>query len=232
MNRRFFIGAMSFVSMQLIESRAKIAIGSVSDSQYLAACLMGRMDFRRGCSQHPPPSDNDDRLLHGYLAQIGSSLHVAPVLKYLAGSSCDHGAYAESAAGQETVYVGTELVDAEFSNTFWGDVALRGILAHECAHLVQFRRGTGGRATRELEADYVAGYDLGARWRNESFDIDAFLNSILEKSDFVSIDRSHGTAAQRVRCIREGFKAGLMRQNVHEVFESAYSVAVSITRSR
>ena len=130
---------------------------------------------------------------------MGPVLKVAPTLKYL-GDTCDLKAYAEHTTAHDTVYIGEQMVDAEFGDDRWGDVALRGILAHECAHLVQFRSAEGASSpTLELEADYVAGYYLGVRWQKEAFDVNAFLDSIAEKSSFddPAAAQPHGTVGEK-----------------------------------
>ena len=96
-----------------------------------------------------------------------------------------------------------------------GDVAPRGILAHEFAHHVQYElhlmAGYGGSAevtrTLELEADALAGYYLshprGERLRQQR--VDAFVRSFGETGDcnFAGAGH-HGTPNQRVAAARWG----------------------------
>jgi hypothetical protein len=199
-------------------------------SGYLVACLVGRgTDFHNRCQERPLPHA-DDRLLRGYISGISLVLGVSPNLKYL-GDTCDLKAYAEHTNLGDTVYVGSGLVDAEFSDSRWGDIALQGILAHECAHLVQFRSPiTAGRSI-ELEADFIAGYYLGVRWRKESFDMRSFLDSIAGKDNFENqaTGRSHGTVSQRIKCIQLGFQSGFLDEfkSLQEVFKRS-QIAASV----
>lgn len=231
MNRRNFIATTgaAILAFPRIGVRGAFA-NSGGGPQYLSACLVGRAGgFHYRCTERPIPR-NDGSLLRGYLQSIGTVLKVAPTLKYL-GDTCDLKAYAEHTTAHDTVYIGEQMVDAEFGDSRWGDVALRGILAHECAHLVQFRSAEGASSpTLELEADYVAGYYLGVRWQKEAFDVNAFLDSIAEKSSFddPAAAQPHGTVGERIECIRMGFKSGFLGEDTRDVFAKSRSVASSI----
>ena len=115
-----------------------------------------------------------------------------------------------------TVYLGKDLVHDEVEAYSWFNIVLWGIVSHECGHILQYsqhqpipKKG-GEQLRRELEADFLAGYYLGIRWRETKFDTRAFRDSISQKGDESGgTEQTHGTREQRVRAVEHGIRFGL-----------------------
>jgi hypothetical protein len=105
--------------------------------------------------------------------------------------------------------------------------AVAGALAHELAHLFQFRKPAGsseswwnkmldddGGVTRrrvELHADFLAGWCLGRSPSSiiDSLEIDLFARRLFQLGDTYSLDpNTHGTPQQRYAAMLRGFFLG------------------------
>jgi len=112
-------------------------------------------------------------------------------------------------AGQRdgTVLFGRRLLMEEVPKGEWA-AAVLGIMAHEWAHIRQFKV-QDARATkfRELHADCCAGWYLGWKRANgRTFVGHSFLQSLFEKGDFAfNSPTHHGTPEERVEAMQVGF---------------------------
>ncbi|MFT4553877.1 MAG: hypothetical protein ACI9S8_002520 [Chlamydiales bacterium] len=106
-----------------------------------------------------------------------------------------------------TVYFGLSLLLDELWSMTKGEIAVAGILAHEFAHILQFKKGwVSGAVNRELHADYLAGWYLGQRSYHGPLDITGFANSLFQRGDYNFGDpQHHGTPAARRTAMVAGF---------------------------
>lgn len=147
-------------------------------------------------------------LIQDYLQQDKFAGGGHPLFSFNAFAYSEEGAPPEAQLGiGDKIIMGDGILEG-MGAIGLGDVAPRGILAHEYGHQVQFELGLfddhagDAEATREteLEADALAGYYLshprGERLRNQR--VDAFVRSFGEVGDcsFAS-DGHHGTPNQR-----------------------------------
>ncbi len=101
---------------------------------------------------------------------------------------------------REQVYVGDHAA-----------IALAGIMAHECSHIVQWQRGSRlvGRE-RELHADYLAGWYLGRRAGKDFKSrrkVRAFAKTLFAKGDHAfASPHHHGTPHERSASFLLGFR--------------------------
>lgn len=108
-----------------------------------------------------------------------------------------------------TVIFGMNLITREI----WRDgigMAVAGIMAHEFAHIRQFKRGSfePGRDS-ELEADFLAGWYLDVRQTFALTNVRPALQSFFEKGDYAFNDPlHHGTPQQRLDCVLAGISSG------------------------
>ncbi len=147
-------------------------------------------------------------LLQDYLRQPRFDNAEHPVFTFNAFAYSDQGAPAEQQLGlPDKIIMGDGILEG-MEAIGLGDVAPRGILAHEYGHHLQFELGLfdeharDAEATRvtELEADALAGYYLshprGERLRQQR--VDAFVRSFSEVGDCgFDSDSHHGTPNQR-----------------------------------
>lgn len=106
-----------------------------------------------------------------------------------------------------SVYFGVTLLRSELWSMSKGEAAVAGIMAHEFAHILQVSRGLDAPSrTRELQADYLAGYYLGKKGLIGQLSLPAFAESLFEKGDYQFRSPSHhGTPAERVAAMKAGF---------------------------
>lgn len=120
-----------------------------------------------------------------------------------------------------TVLMGRTLVFQELKENRrgWGGLAVAGFMAHEFAHIYQFRTDYVKRLRRssktvepqELHADFLAGYHLGLKRREgQAMDIGAFMDGAYLLGDHNSQSKQHhGTPPERRRAVRSGYRAGV-----------------------
>jgi hypothetical protein len=119
-----------------------------------------------------------------------------------------------------SVLFGIRLLQAELGTTWWG-AAIAGIAAHEFAHIVQFHSGVGGPVyRRELHADFMAGWYLGAKQiYGTPVMIGGLGQSLFGKGDFdFNSPGHHGTPQQRVSAMLAGYQRGLSGLNMGQAF--------------
>ncbi|HUI28953.1 MAG TPA: hypothetical protein VLX91_01960 [Candidatus Acidoferrales bacterium] len=107
-----------------------------------------------------------------------------------------------------TVYFGLGLIRDQLWNMNEGGVAVAGIMAHEFAHILQFKNGCQlmGEA-RELDADFMAGYYLGRKNYIIPTNIVGFANSLFSMGEyFFWSPAHHGTPTERVNAMVTGFR--------------------------
>jgi hypothetical protein len=106
-----------------------------------------------------------------------------------------------------SVRLGKTLLLNEIVNSN-GYVSVVGIMAHEFAHILQFKlnHSFAGKQS-ELQADFLAGWYLGKTKEAKFDDLEPFARSLFEKGDFEfwSTDH-HGTPAERAEMMIQGFK--------------------------
>jgi len=153
------------------------------------------------------------------LARLTATLQVLPGFVYYD----DHdglNAFASSAVRMQradgTVLFGSRLLRRLMAGTDHPDVAVTAICAHECGHILQFKRGLiqrlrAGQPTvkrAELHADFLAGYYAGHRKRDKR-DYPAAVFAATQHSfgdNHVNNPGHHGTPTERAAAIVEGFK--------------------------
>jgi|GEM_PF-1394473 len=105
-----------------------------------------------------------------------------------------------------TIYLGFKLLTTELWNTKKGPLAVAGIMAHEFAHIYQYKNGLkrGGKY-QELHADYLAGYYICRRKYMHPYQMNAFAYTLYQKGDYNLWSRTHhGTPRERVRAMLAG----------------------------
>jgi hypothetical protein len=106
-----------------------------------------------------------------------------------------------------SVRLGKSLLLNEIVNAN-GYVSVVGIMAHEFAHILQFKlkHSFVGKQS-ELQADFLAGWYLGKTKELSFEELEPFARSLFEKGDFEfwSTDH-HGTPAERAEMMIQGFK--------------------------
>jgi len=155
-----------------------------------------------------PDLDEDFRDEHGWLMD---EFDVVPSL-FLLDDQNKPNAYASRyvSAGNYpdgTIYFGIALLTDELYDSSKGPTAMAGILAHEFAHILQYKRGAT-RLTKEdeLHADYLAGWYLGRKDRIKRQRIERFAKSVYEKGDkYFWAPQSHGKPEERVAAVLAGF---------------------------
>jgi hypothetical protein len=145
----------------------------------------------------------------------------------------DHGApnaYATSKVTNSlgpdgTVVFGLTLLDSELKRDGGYGLAVPAIMAHEFAHIVQFKRkSTLSTKEQELQADYLAGWYLGNRWIYT--DVRAAFEAFFQMGDYqFNSPNHHGTPKQRLAAIQAGF------QNTRSAFNEAYQKSSDFVKS-
>lgn len=119
-----------------------------------------------------------------------------------------------------TVAFGRTLVFTNLQNQIWGTV-IAGIMAHEWAHIYQFKHGMISDWVRdsELQADFMAGWHMGKKVHDgiEPYPADLVRLSMskLEAALFgmgdyeFSDENHHGTPRERVDAMSFGFSGGV-----------------------
>lgn len=116
-----------------------------------------------------------------------------------------------------TVLLGRTLIGSELEANSKGGIAVAGIIAHECAHILQYnsslygRLTTGQRTSRclELHADYMAGFYFGVRAVSKDLEVKPFAHSLFGKGDWAFNEPTHhGTPQEREAAMYAGFELG------------------------
>lgn len=109
-----------------------------------------------------------------------------------------------------SVFLGYALLNEELISRENGVYAIKGIMAHEFAHILQNKLKcelTG--SFRELHADFLAGYYLGITDQfSDSDQTTVFAQSLFEKGDGALWEEGHhGTPEMRVQAMMGGYNA-------------------------
>ena len=106
-----------------------------------------------------------------------------------------------------TVFLGYTLLSEEMAKNKNGIDAIRGIMGHEFAHILQNKLECPlQESSRELHADFLAGYYMGKRGFYSADALTAFAKSLYEKGDSHLWDDSHhGTPKQRLNIMLAGY---------------------------
>jgi hypothetical protein len=111
-----------------------------------------------------------------------------------------------------TVVCGLELISTELKRDGRG-YAVPTILAHEFAHIMQFKliQGFQGSSRAELHADYMAGWYLAREMASLITDPQSSLKAFFEIGDyeFNSPDH-HGTPEERLGALERGWSVGAL----------------------
>lgn len=124
-----------------------------------------------------------------------------------------------------TVVFGLQLVNSELRRDGGYGLAVPAIMAHEFAHIVQFKRAsTLSTKQKELQADYLAGWYLANRWVYT--DVRPAFQAFFEKGDYeFNNPNHHGTPQQRLASLQAGFQSkGL-------TFDQAYQRSSEFVKS-
>jgi hypothetical protein len=132
-----------------------------------------------------------------------------------------------------TVFIGLALLRNEWRATFGTSLSMPAIVAHEYAHIAQFKYKfpwTEGKWP-ELHADFLAGWFIAHRERfplpNDAYQAAA---SLYYKGDYDFNDRDHhGTPEERLKAFRAGYEFNL-RSNVPSG-ALAYQAGINYIRS-
>ena len=181
-------------------------------------------------SNMPPPgqlnlhsSSGNSNVDHAMIAEIKNIIKFFPIksgFKFIDDPSPNAFAVPTSVLpGTEgTVYIGLNLINGEFNRPEYagfGGVAVAGICAHECGHILQFGTGfmqslAGSTAQLvELHADFLAGYYLGRSRAHSKEHVQIFAQSLFSKGDYNFNNQAHhGTPQQRVQAMDRGYDVG------------------------
>jgi hypothetical protein len=160
---------------------------------------------------------NIDRAMIAEIKNIIKFLPINPGFKFIDDPSPNAFAVPDSVVPgtQGTVYIGLNLINAEFNRGEFGGVAVAGICAHECGHILQFGTSytqllAGPTAQLiELHADFLAGYYLGRSQAHSKEHVQIFAQSLFSKGDYNFNNQGHhGTPDQRVWTMIHGYDLG------------------------
>lgn len=127
-----------------------------------------------------------------------------------------------------TVVIGLTLLQAELARDRGVGLSVPAIMAHEFAHIVQFKRNVRLPTSKmELQADFLAGWYLGLRSRFIFTDVRPAFQSFFEKGDYAFNDpMHHGTPQQRLNAIASGLQASGLP------FPQAYERSLEFARTQ
>lgn len=165
-----------------------------------------------------PNIESAERLFHEF-SHICNVFNIRANLLFLGGEH-SYNAYADHLDANTrldgTIYLGKHLLLDEVDAYSTYNVAFWGIMSHECGHILQFSHNMSFSKMgdnvlyRELEADFLAGYYLGQKWRDTQFDTRAFRDSVSHKGDLAGrAAQTHGSREQRVHAVEQGIRFGL-----------------------
>ncbi len=134
-------------------------------------------------------------------------------------SPAHRNAYAFTLNGRAYIALGYYLYHHELR--YFGPIAVLGLLAHEYAHHLQFKRGWVGdyRGPRdqEMEADLWAAYFIARFYSDQPRRIGLFLESVYASGDsLVNSCQHHGTKQMRLAAARMGYEWGLQTAKMME----------------
>lgn len=125
-----------------------------------------------------------------------------------------------------TVLIGRRLIleEQRRSQAYWG-TSVTLFIAHEFAHIRQFKKRLNlPIQQRELHADYMAGWYLGAWNRNTGgtyANMEFAARALFSKGDYeFNALASHGSPEKRVSALKAGYRVGLARYSMEDAFRS------------
>lgn len=127
-----------------------------------------------------------------------------------------------------TIVFGLALLQGELARDGGIGLSVPAIMAHEFAHLVQFKRGVEIPTVQmELQADFMAGWYLGLRGRYVYTDVRPAFQAFFQIGDYdFNNPNHHGTPQQRLAAIQAGFSSSNLS------FEQAFRRGLEFVRSR
>jgi hypothetical protein len=108
-----------------------------------------------------------------------------------------------------TIVFGLRLLQGELARDGGIGFSVPAIMAHEFAHLVQFKNGIDLPTVQmELQADFMAGWYLGLRGRFVYTDVRPAFQAFFQIGDYdFNNPGHHGTPQQRLAAIQAGFRS-------------------------
>jgi hypothetical protein len=140
----------------------------------------------------------------------------------------------EMNARDGTVLIGRKLIASERrSNPRIWMASATFVLAHEYAHIFQFKRGVEiDNPHFELQADYLAGWWLGQENAKGSVyytNMSVVRDSLLAKGSYAfNSTEFHGTASQRREALSRGYNAGYSGLPLQDAFDESSEVVMQI----
>jgi hypothetical protein len=122
-----------------------------------------------------------------------------------------------------TVIFGARLITLEAQQTGFANYTVAAIMAHEFAHILQFKLGEDlPTKQKELEADYMAGWYI-ANVSGTALDVASSeaLRTFYSKGDYGFNDPNHhGTPQERMRAVQAGLRDS--RSSLKQAFSHAH----------
>lgn len=206
--------------------------GGLEDTAIVGCSLSGAQEGNlRGRLRPSCGNPFVDRSFGGAYPVLNNTFAVTPGFAFFDDSDSPN-AFATpdqlTGQGMGTVVFGTRLLGNEISSApaTWGS-ALTLILAHEWAHILQYRLGfQGDTPHREQHADCMGGWFLGLFSRSTNgmgVDITTAARSIFSKGDLAFNDPTHhGTPDERLFAVLDGYQMVTMGvMNPQQAFQMA-----------
>ncbi len=172
--------------------------------------------------------DNKFNVEAGYLYNI---FHVSPSLWMFS----DYPANAYADVDNNCLLFGRTLLVTQLweNGGFPGEHAIAGIMAHEFAHFYQDEQELEESVpTKELQADYLAGYYLGIKSYFAPTNIEVFARSLYEMGDYgFRSPQHHGTPKQRITSMVAGFQAAKRGTDLDDAYDNGLIQAKNLQRS-
>jgi predicted metalloprotease len=100
------------------------------------------------------------------------------------------------------------LVQGELFTNGGSGLSIAAIMAHEFAHIAQFRRGPNEPTIiRELHADFLAGWYLANDPQFQLSNVEPAFRAFYDRGDYqFNRQTSHGTPQQRLSAVKAGYQ--------------------------
>jgi len=124
-----------------------------------------------------------------------------------------------------TVTFGLELMGREIQRDGGIGFSIPVIMAHEFAHILQFKRGVRLPTKRmELQADFLAGWYLAKRQALSFYNVRPVLESFFQMGDYeFNSPNHHGTPHQRLMALQTGYQLSTQGANLEDAFNQSFS---------
>ncbi len=134
-----------------------------------------------------------------------------------------------------TIIFGTKLMLRELQRDNGIGYSVPAIMAHEFAHILQFKKIRNGEHERprtrnmELHADFLAGWYLSHRHKFKTTEFDPARNAFEEMgdTDYTSIDH-HGTPQERLKAITGGYYSDIGEGDIEEAYNEGWKFVNSL----